>query len=52
MYEGGFKSGIIRHLNGILYRKKRWVGKETVLDLQPGTVAIEGYRQFERVVSL
>ncbi len=29
----------------------RWVGKETVIEFQSGTVAIEGYFQIERVVS-
>jgi hypothetical protein len=28
----------------------RWVGKETIIELQSGTVAIEGYLQFERVI--
>jgi hypothetical protein len=32
--------------------KKRWVGKETVIEFQSGTAAIEGYFQFERVDSL
>jgi hypothetical protein len=30
----------------------RWVGKETVIKLQAGTVAIEGYFHFEHVDSL
>jgi|688.fasta_scaffold726722_1 hypothetical protein len=29
----------------------RWVWKETVIEFQSGTVAIEGYFQIERVVS-
>jgi hypothetical protein len=28
------------------------LGKETIIDLRTGTVAIEGYLQFERVVSM
>jgi hypothetical protein len=31
--------------------KIRGVGKETVIGLQPGTVAIEGYFKFYHVVS-
>ncbi len=30
----------------------RWVGKETIIEFQSGTVAIEGYFQMEHVFSL
>jgi hypothetical protein len=31
-------------------RKMKWVEKESVIDFLPGTVAFEGYLQFEHVV--
>ncbi len=34
-----------------MVRKKRGVSKETVIQLLSGIVAIEGYLQFERVLS-
>jgi hypothetical protein len=34
----------------IMLPKKRWVGKKTIIDPQPGTVAIEGCLQLEHAV--
>jgi hypothetical protein len=39
-------------VKGRLKQKMRWVEKESVIEFLSGTVAMEGYMQFEPVVSV
>jgi hypothetical protein len=48
----GTKEFIDRRFKGRWKRKMRGVGKNTVSQVLSGIVAIEGYLQFERAVSL
>jgi hypothetical protein len=43
---------MVRRLKGRWKRKKRGVGKDMVIQVLSGIVAIEGYFKFECVVSL